>query len=277
MKKGKMLLGVMVFLCGSIASAISFAEQPAANVYREMFKSGNFYVEYKDEWTTRILAGKDSMRVEHTEYTGAPGWMAVFNPFGALFGDKNKYPTTLYQHGKYYQFTAKNKANMLTWDQLQNKNLDPKQAWNAVQQKLALPDELAVFCWWDPYRKNSLAIGAPQFAESLKKKVEDKEYDCDRYISTVKNAMGNTDVKVVYDMLYENGKLVHASSKVIRNGVENNVNELKIKEIKAEIPENGIKIARNTEVFAAGIGDMNDLIEQPVKVETLNGDENNAQ
>lgn len=267
---------ILMALTLSVFVTCVFAEQPVANEYREMFKSGNFYVEYKDEWTTRILVAKNDIRMEHTEYNGAPGWLAIFNPLGALFADKSKYPTTMYQHGKYYQFTTKNKANMVTWDQLKNENLDPKQGWNAVQQKLALPDELAVFYWWDPYRKNSRTIGAPQFSESVKKKFKDKEYDCDIYVSTAKPASGTTAAQINYQMLYEQGKLVQINTVVLKNGEEYKVNELKIKEIRANIPENGIKIAKNTDVYAAGIGDMNDLIEQPVKVERLNGDEENA-
>ena len=98
-------------LMSTILSAPVNAEQSAAREYREIFGSGNFYLEFKDKWGTRILAGKDGTRMERMNYTFEHGTMTWLNPFGAIFGgtgDKN--PEVMYRDGKYYHFVAKRKA-----------------------------------------------------------------------------------------------------------------------------------------------------------------------
>ena len=49
---------VAIFFAGLNVTAVR-AEQSAAKSYRQMFRSGNFYIEFKDKWGVRILAGKD--------------------------------------------------------------------------------------------------------------------------------------------------------------------------------------------------------------------------
>ena len=186
-------------------------------------------------------------------------WVTYFNPLGALFGGSgSKYPEVLYQNGKYYQFIDEDAAIVLPENKLNDENLDPRQGWNLVEKKLAVPNELAVFYWNDPYFKKSKSIA------STKKIINGKEYDCDIYTSEVS---GN--VKIAYEMFYIDGNLVEAHSLIVQNGIAYPINKLQIKKILGEIPNNAFKINKNTKVYSAGIGDMYDLTAQLVQVDTL--------
>ncbi len=253
------------FLCTILLGLVSmtaYAEQPAAEQYREMFKSGNFFVEYKDSYSTRVLGGRDTARMERTKYS-----VGGFS----LFSKADTRPDTLYEHGKYYQFTDKNKAIVQSWDRLQDENLNPRQGWNSIQQRLALPDELAVFCWWDPYRKNSAAFTAPSYRESTQVTIKNKVYDCDVYSTNAVSKGGTVKGRIDYCMYYDAGKLTRIVTKAYKDDVEYKVNDLQIKRLSADIPEGEFKIPTDTKVYAAGVGDMDDLLDNPVQVDVLNG------
>ena len=243
-----------------------FAEQPAAEKYRQMFASGTFYLEYKDSNESKVLAAFDNKRMERIAYIKM-NWVTYFNPLGALFGGSgSKCPEGLYQNGKYYQFIDEDAAIVLSENKLNDENLDPRQGWNLVTKKLAIPNELSVFYWNDPYLKKSTSIGTPKFSTSNKKIVNDKEYDCDTYISEVK---GKANVKIIYEMLYLEGNLSEAHLSILQNGTQYPINKLQIKKILGEIPKGAFKIDKNTKVYSAGIGDMYDLTAQLIQVDTL--------
>ena len=248
------------------------AEQPAAETYRQIFQSGTFYVEYKDKYTTRIISEKDGQRMERTNYETSLSWMKFLNPLGMLFGGGTpKHPEVLHKDGKYYQFTEDDKATVCTDEQLEEENLNPREGWSTIGQKLALPTELSVFFWTDPYRTQSAALSAPEVTWSGKKTYDGKEYDCDRYTSPIHSAAGDTEANYIYDMLYQNGRLVEIRSYIERNGEGYPINTLEIKKIEGKVPEGLFKIKKNTKVYAAGTGDMNDLLEQPEQIGTLEG------
>lgn len=258
----KTICATVLLLCTVATPAL--AEQPAANEYRTIFSSGNFYVEYQDKYISCALGSENGNRMIRTSYNG---WGKALN----LFGGESKFPEAMYKDGKYYQFRDKKHATVLNETQLADENLDPKQGWNSIKQKLALPDELAVFYWNDPYRTYSKALAAPQFTESVKRTIGKKEYECDKYVSVVKNASGGTDAQLVYFMGYEAGKLAQIETIVIKDEKEYPINRLAIKKLESSIPEKGFSIDGSAEIYAAGIGDMNDLLEQPVKVGTFEG------
>ena len=261
----KKLLAVSLALTTMTCSmGTVFGEQPAANEYRTIFSSGNFYVEYQDKFISCALGSENGNRMIRTSYSG---WAGAIN----LFGGGSNFPEAMYRDGKYYQFKDKKHAMVLNENQLTDENLDPKQGWSSIKQKLALPDELAVFYWNDPYRIYSKALPAPQFVETVKRTIGKKEYECDKYVSDVKNAAGGTDAQMVYFMGYEAGKLAQIETVAIKDGKEYPVNKITIKKLESSIPENGFAIDNSAEVYAAGIGDMNDLLEQPVKVGTYGG------
>ena len=268
----KQLIAAMLALSLGTGAGVASAEQPAANEYRQIFQSGQFHVEYKDNYTTRIIGEKNGARMERTTYETGLGWMQFLNPLGMLFGGSGpKYPEVMHKDGKYYQFLEKNKVTVCEDSKLEEENLDPKEGWNGISQKLALPAELAVFYWNDPYRTNSQVLAAPEATWSGKKTVDEKEYDCDRYASRLRAADGGAEAYYVYEMLYEAGRLKKIQSYVLKDGEEYPVNKLSIKVISGELPDNLFKIDSKAKVYEAGMGDMNDLLDQLVEIGPMEG------
>ena len=264
---GKILISAIIFF-GSFIS-LANAEQVAAETYRQMFRSGNFYLEYDDKWGVRILAGKDGQRMERMRYDIESGKMKWLNPLAEIFAGENKSPEVMYRDGKFYHFVEKEKANVCDEKDLQNENLDPRQGWNKIAHKLALPDELAVFCWDDKFRANTPAIAAPVFKESFRKNFKGAEYDCDRYVCEIKTLTGSGTAQIVYEMLYRDGQIFRAESYILRNDRTYPINALDVKKIQPEIPDGAFKISKRTKIYAAGTGDMEDLLETPRRIGTL--------
>lgn len=258
---------IALLLFSIINSSIGHAERTAAEEYRTIFRGGNFYLEFKDKWGTRIIAAKNGTRMERMNYTFEHGAMAWLNPLGAIFGgtgDKN--PEVMYKNGKYYYFVAKNKANVCEEKDLHNENLDPRQGWNKISQKLAVPNELAVFFWNDPYRSKSPAVSEPEFFGSGKAFFDGKEYECDNYISKIKSRGGYKEVSLRYDLLYKDGKLFRVDLYIMKELVLYPVSSLEVVKIQRDIPEGTFKIYKGTKLYAAGMGNIDDLLETPKEI-----------
>lgn len=264
---GKIFIAAIFFIGANFVTAS--AEQPAAETYRQMFRAGNFYLEFADKWGVRILAGKDGQRMERMRYDIESGNMRWLNPLAEIFAGENKSPEVLYRDGKFYHFVEKEKANVCDEKDLDNENLDPRQGWNKIAHKLALPDELAVFCWDDKFRATTPAIDAPVFRESFRKNFKGTEYDCDRYACEIKTVSGGGVAQIVYEILYRDGQLFRAESYILRNDRTYPINALEVKKIQTDIPDGTFKISERTKIYAAGMGDEADLLETPRQIGTL--------
>lgn len=245
------------------------AEQATAETYRKIFQSGNFYIEFKDKWGTRILAAENGVRMERMSYKYERGNMIWLNPLGAIFGGgENKNPEIMYKDKKYFQFIGKNKANYCPEDKINAENINPRSGWNKIPKKLALPDELAIFCWNDPpFSIKNSEISAPIFQESYKKIIkinrQDIECDCDLYACEL-NGPKNSGI-LYYELAYNTeGNLVIAKSYINRNGAEYDLNTLEVIKIQSEIPEGVFQIDEaNISCYAPGMGNIEDLLENP--------------
>ena len=261
----KKFLTVAVGIC--LAASNVSAEQPKAQEYREILSSEKFFVEYDDEYMKRIVVEDNGRRMTRADLSGSnKAIVSVLNPLSKLFeGGYSKYPDFMYYKGKYYRFSEKETATMITVDQIDNENLNPSEGWALVDKELSLPDELAVFNWNERHHKVSENISAPIFANTIQKDVGGKKYTCDRYESEVKNSKGNKEATIIFDMCYnEKGELALIQSAIFANGREYGINKLTVKRILREIPKDAIVLDNKAKIYAAGIGDMNDLLENPV-------------
>ncbi len=242
------------------------AEQPKAQEYREILSSENFYVEYDDPYVKRIIVEENGRRMSRVDLSGINKfYVSILNPIAPLFSKGNNYPNFMYYNGKYYKFNEKDYAIMAQADQLNNVNLNPTEGWSVIDKELALPDELAVFNWNERHHKVSKNIAVPTFANTLQKTVDGKTYTCDRYEADVKNSRGEKEATIIFDMCYnEKGELAVVQSAIFANGREYGINKLTIKKILREIPKDAMILDKNAKIYAAGIGDMNDLLENPV-------------
>lgn len=242
------------------------AEQPKAQEYREILSSEKFYVEYDDPYVKRIVIEENGRRMVRVDLSGSKqAIVSVLNPIAKLFeGGYSKFPNFMYYKDKYYKFNEKDFAIMAQVDQLDNVNLNPSEGWSIIDKELALPDELAVFNWNERHHKVSQNIAAPTFANTLQKIVDGKNYTCDRYEADVRNTKGEREATIIFDMCYdEKGDLALVQSAIFANGKEYGINKLTIKKILREIPKDAIILDMNAKIYAAGIGDMDDLLENP--------------
>lgn len=271
MWKKTLAIGLGIWTLASTA----FAEQPKIQEYRNILNSGKYYVEYELGNVEKILAVEDHRRMDYTIYKKggnlAMAGLGLINPvfaLGALIRTQDKVPTALYQYGKFYQFLSKKKAIMAIWNQLDDPNLDPTESWNTVKQKLALPEELAIIAPNEEYNQHLNGETPAKLIESGEALVNGKPQLYDKYITTVVNRKGKIVLEKTYFFYYVKGELNEVKSFIqLANDIERPYRTLKLKKISAEIPENALKIPEGCKVYAAGVGDMNDLIDNPALVE----------
>ena len=293
----------------TISTAEVSAEQAAAEQYRQMFRSGNFYVEcrmsrmFRDhEYSSGVLtyAGEDGKRMQRTTRKGlfSSGSASMFESadLGDFYAEEDQTPATshyeqvknkkwpdyLYRDGQYYHFISSigaaivgNKidvfAKVLPEDQINSSALNPKEGFQYARRELALPDELAVFYWDDPFRDNRINLPAPRFNGSSTRTVKDKTYDCDQYVNDIKSMDGNVIAQEVYNMLYSDGKLVMIQKCFLRDGNEHHILNMDIISLTAEVPESAFAIDKKIKVYAAHNGDLNDLVGKEVLVGEIGG------
>ncbi len=244
----------------------AFAEHLTANKYRAVLQSGNFLIEYGDAYFTKTIAAAKDMRMERSSYKVKGGGM-IGIPIGIGGSGKKDYPDTLYKDGKYYKFASKKKATVATWNQLQDPSIDPAGGWNYAQYALAVPEEFFALCHYDPFRYESDVMVAPKFVGSNKEMIGKKEYDCDKYVVAMRSQTGAVMSETNYLYYYDDGELIFVKKIFKRNGTEYPMSEFLVKKITNEVPAEMFNIPQGCKVYAVGVGDMNDLIEQPILVE----------
>lgn len=300
-------IGAMRLLIGlTISTTEVSAEQAAAEQYRQMFRSGNFYVEcqaskpfgnYIANSGISTYAGQNGKRMQRTVRQGNFGSYGIFSvsafaimqpddfysessqnfnvidmyKTGMYTSEKSKKrPDFLYQNGKYYRFEAtRANKNVIGWVLSENQS-DYSTAKN-IRKELALPKELAVFYWDDPFKDKKFNLPAPHYNGSSTRTVDEKTYECDQYISDIKSMTGTLIAQEAYNMLYNDGKLVMVQKYLIRDGKEYHALDLKIINLTAEVPDSAFAIEKKIKVYAVPNGDLNELIGKNVLVEEIGG------
>ena len=258
------------------------AEQAAAETYRQMFRDGNFYVEFYE--------GNENNRLDiiaqarDIQALGAKDGRRIYIRYMDL---KDKFPfAAMYQDGKYYNFNVERgissnifigqhlkstvRVLVLPEEQINSPNLDPKEYWRSTRSSLSLPDELAIFYWNDPpFQPRN--YDAPVYLESSKLTFGGKEYDCDKYVEFAKDMAGNVINETVYNALYENGKLVMVQKYFLRDGKERLIETVNIKNITSQVPDIAFAIDKATKIYKPKNGDMNDLLNEYQEIGEIGG------
>lgn len=249
------------------------AEQAAAEQYRQIFRSGNFYVEYQivnhlSDELSKTTNGQKIFRADTTLIFGQlnmkSGKVALASRNGARAVKsklKDKVPQAMYLDGKYYNYLKDMNLLILPEEQLNSPVLDPDESWQDIRTKLALPDGLAIFYWEDSFRDKNFDWGVPIYSGSSTKTIKKKTYDCDRYTSDIKTLAGTIIAQEVYDALYENGGLVMVQKYFVRDGKEFMIATVNVNTISAQVPDEAFAITKKIKTYAPRNGDMNDLLE----------------
>ena len=293
----------------TISTAEVSAEQAAAEQYRQMFRSGNFYVEYetwfeyqlwgsthKTTYGSQVIAGKNGNRVKYSSGLASLVDNRLTMGFTTSLSRSKKlkkYPDSMYKNGNYYHFfqldatamlnvpnTVKSVASQnkkkpfalaLPEDQLDSPTVNPEEQWDIIKRSLALPDELLIFYWDDPFFTNPIKQNAPYFNGSSKRTLDNVEYDCDQYILGIKTLAGTDIAQVAYNALYSDGKLAMIQRYFLRDGKETLEYTMKIINITPQVPDTAFNIQQKINVYSASTGDMNDLLERLELIETWGG------
>ncbi|MBR1397045.1 MAG: hypothetical protein IJ563_05885 [Selenomonadaceae bacterium] len=296
----KKLLSVFVMLMIAAISLLPTsakvsAEQAAAEQYRQMFRSGNFYVEcqivlprekaskktpHRSGITT--YAGKNGNRMQrtirehgHTYYLPVSFYRYDFKSNGEQDIIKRASDMissdVFYQNKKYYRINFIGRtAKVLTEDEINSPNLNIDEGWQYIKRDLSLPDELAIFYWDDKFHENPFNL-IPYYNGNSTREIDKKVYDCDQYLIDIKSLAGKNVAQEAYNMLYENGQLMMIQRYLIYDGKEYFIHTLKIIKITSEVPEDTFVIGKKIKVYAADVGKMGDLLEQPELVEEIGG------
>ena len=278
--KEKLLSATLALSIVAGTMGTAFAENPKAEEYRKLFASGTFYVDYDmNDSVRKALAVNEGRRMDYTIITSrnvalqtALAFIPVIGLAGMFIKETKKDPTALYQDNKYYQFIGKKEARVATPSELQDENLDPTEAWSSVPLRLALPEGLVMLAPNDPF--NSVAnYTVPSFVESGTITDGKNTFDYDTYKTPIKGAAGNVLADMIFYLYYDNKtgdlKRVITRFKEPGNSMEQTITELKIRQLTGQLPETALKIPGGTKIYAAGLGDMDDLLDRNVLVEQI--------
>lgn len=251
---------ILFVLLGNVANA----EHPAAEKYKKILSSTTYSVEYSTPSVDKILTVIDNKRIDYTFVKGG----SQLVPLGG-FG-KNQ-PTAFYLNGKYYQVSEENRAYMARESQLRNVNLDPQKGWGTIQARLALPPELAIFAPNDAFNKYT-DFRMSSYVDSGKKMMKFRKKDCnftyDKYVTAYEDAGGGIHYKKIYYVCYDAKGILKAVETCLDvNGQESSVQIMEIKDVSTSVTEEEKNLPKGYVVFAAGMGDMNDLVNRNVIVE----------
>ncbi len=253
-------LVILFVLLGNVADA----EHPAAEKYKKIFGSTIYSVEYSTPSVDKILTVMGDKRIDYTFVKGG----SQLVPLGG-FG-KNQ-PTAFYLNGKYYQVSEENRAYMALESQLRNVNLDPQKGWGTIQARLALPPELAIFAPNDIFNKYT-DFRIPRYVVSGKKAMmvrkKDYNFTYDKYVADYEDAAGGIHYKKAYYVCYDSKGILKAIETCLDvNGQESSVQIMEIKDVTTSVTEEEKNLPKGYVIYAAGMGDMNDLVNRNVIVE----------
>lgn len=290
-----------------LGSSIAFAEQPAAEKYRSIIQSGNFYVEYGPKgWGLRdYVVAQNGVRMSGLKLE-------------KMFGTTS-YPAVRYENGKYYKFVNKGTvkreeeianrewksyqnyesyqdvtidSNVYSWttaaggssggeypkkttgvvleeSNLNNPYLNPEAHWEKVRARLSLPAALKIFAYNDPYMGHEYGENEPVFTESGQVEDNGKQRVCDKYTSVLKDNKGNVKAEMLYTAIYDEKGNLYKINKVCKiNGKVLPVDELEIVTITDVLPEKAIDMPKS-KIYAADIGTITDLLKKPTLVEEI--------
>lgn len=285
--KEKILSATLTLSILTVSMGAAFAENPKAEEYRKIFESGTYYIDYDmNDSVRKALAVSDGKRMDYTIITSrnaalqtALAFIPVIGMAGMFVKETKKDPTALYQDNKYYQFIGKKQARVASPTELEDENLDPTEAWSSVPLRLALPEGLVALAANDPF--NSVAnYTVPTFVESSTITDGKNTFDYDTYKAPIKGATGNVLAEKIFYLYYDNknGDLKRVITRFKEPGesMEQTITELKIRKITGELPDKALKIPGGTKIYAAGLGDMDDLLDRNVLVEEIPDDGDDA-
>ena len=271
-----------IFSINLFVPAIVNAENPKAEELRNIINSGKYYVEYElnKKEDKRALA-VDGDKRKSFDCDGRRSATALsFIPIVGLFakGNLKLTPEVYYDTKNYYQFISEKKVLRASADEMNDPYINPAQEWRTVPQRIVLPEEFGMFTGDKDIN----------FVESGEKIVDAKKgtkVNFDKYVKILKNTVGANIAKKVYFVYYNEkgdvdkiltltvdynedaGEIFAADEDKTPEKQTYNIQRIKINKFTGELPTNVMKFHKETKVYGPGLGDMNELLDQPPLIE----------
>lgn len=146
-----------------------FAENPAAEKYRAMIRSGNYHIVYQQEYGKEMakmmakLPKEKKSPTKYTEIDALNGQMMIWTNYDSKndkYAPENSYAQALHKNGKYYSFESNKKAYMMTDD-------DYKE-----YQKNGMKTSMGMSSWQRENMKNADVFKLMKQAKNLKSSYE---------------------------------------------------------------------------------------------------------
>lgn len=116
---------VLTLAINILFMATVFAENPAAEKYRAMIRSGNYHIVYQHEYAKEMakmmatLPREKKSPTKYIEIDALNGQMMIWTNYDSKndkYAPENSYAQALHKNGKYYSFENNKKAYMMTDD-----------------------------------------------------------------------------------------------------------------------------------------------------------------
>ncbi len=238
-----------------------------------------------------VNAGKD--RIQYFKEIIKKRGFSLPIPFvnAEVGGSQKAYltPRIMYQQGKYYRFSAgmgmagsslvisgkkikDDQVIMLPESEINSPDVDPMEGWGSIRSELSLPLEFAIFNVKDGFQDNNNMVQAPVLQESIQRNIGKNTYESDKYMSKEKDIDNGSVENFIYYALYKEGKIFLIQKyRMKEDGSEEISEEVYVRNIAGQLPEDAFAFSKPIPVYAAGMGDINDFLGIPVQVGTLGG------
>ena len=255
------------------------AENAKAAEIREILNSKTYYVEYEvnHKYDKHALAVDGQKRMSYDsdmrgKISGGSFFLISVMPFG---GSKIKLQREVfYDSHNYYQFFEKKKALMASSQEMADPYINPTQEWDTVALRVQLPEDFAMFTG----NKNI------RFVESGTKIIDEaknKSVQFDKYVKPIKSVGGADIAKTVYLVYYDDkgaldkilsltvnwnadaGTIFAANEDLKPHKRTYQIRTVIIKKLSKELPKDAVEIPKGCKIYGPGLGNMNELLDQP--------------
>lgn len=264
----------------SFVPSTVFAENPKAQELRELIQSNKYYVEYEvnKKEDKRALAVNGDLRKSFDCEGRRSSTLLRFIPIVGLFakGSLKLMPEIYYDSNNYYQFVSKKRILKATPEELQDPYLDPNEEWNTAPKRIVLPEEFGMFTG----DTQIIFVESGTFSEGGKKQIS-----FDKYFKAIRNVQGANLAKKVYMVCYnDKGEPIKIltltvdwsedageifAKEILKKPADRiyDIQEIKINKFTGELPADVMKFPTGSQVYAPGLGNMDELLEAPPLLE----------
>ena len=261
------------------------AEQAAAETYRQIINSGQFYLEYSlsngfskrkiNFGTIGIAVSGNQKMIYSAIHAGMTPESYIPIVGGFLGGNKIKLTPNIYYDGEnYYDIRQKKIIIKSTPAQLQDKYINPEDGRikEKFQNAINISEDFGMFT----------GNAQVSFVESGQRAVDEKGKKImtyDKYVKTLLNVDGKiSNYKTFFYVYYDDkGEIAGIDRLTVEgdvdtdkelNGTKYQVFHIAINKLTADLPENAFKFPEESRIYEPWLGDMNELVEQRVSAES---------